>query len=222
MVQYFPNVQVPNQHIMSGDATAAETKVVEPSVEKGLKDKLVLITGASSGIGKATAVLAAKNGAKVFAVGRNEDALKALAEEINCGYIAADLTLGCEKIVAEAVKYLGGLSTLVNCAGVLKGGSIENASLEDFDFNFNGNVRQVFEMMNRTIPHLKAFGEGASIVNVSSVNGIQSYANVATCTFNFPYSFACLFSIMYANITAAACVRLLLTLNIHLSLICDI
>ena len=87
-----------------------------------LNGKKALVTGASSGIGLAIAKHLRAEGAMVCATGRNEEALKALAEEIGCTYAVGDLTEEgvCKRIVEEAVSQLGGLTTLVNNAGVLQ------------------------------------------------------------------------------------------------------
>ena len=98
----------------------------------------------------------------------------------------ADLTEAgaCERAVASAAAHLGGLTTLVNCAGVLQPGAFgtEGCTLANFEHNFAGNTRSVFEMMIHAIPHLKAAGGEAnpSITNVSSVNGLQSFGGVPT------------------------------------------
>ena len=81
------------------------------------------------------------------------------------------------------MSHLGGLTTLINCAGVLMPGAIgTTASLKDFEHNFAGNTRSVFEMMEHSIPHLKerSADGSCSIVNISSVNGLQSFGGVAT------------------------------------------
>ena len=79
---------------------------------------------------------------------------------------------------------LGGtLTTLVNCAGVLVGGAIQDCTLSQFNFNFKGNVQTVFEMTQHSIPFLKEYAAShpaeATIINVSSVNGKQSFAGTA-------------------------------------------
>ena len=93
-----------------------------------LAGKRALITGATSGIGQACARLFVKEGATVVATGRNEAALAALTAELGekCFTVAGDLTETgtCAKVVGEAAKLAGGISTLVNCAGVLKGGAM--------------------------------------------------------------------------------------------------
>jgi NAD(P)-dependent dehydrogenase (short-subunit alcohol dehydrogenase family) len=154
-----------------------------------LSGKLAIVTGATSGIGAATARLFLSKGARVAAVGRNVSALDALSKE-GCEVVEGDLAEAgtAERVVATAVEKLGGLTTLVNCAGVLKPGAFgatapaPAAALADFDHNFAGNTRSVFELMVHATPHLKAAGAdaGPAIVNVSSVNGLQSFGGVAT------------------------------------------
>jgi len=155
-----------------------------------LKGKLAIVTGATSGIGAATARVFMREGAKVIASGRNDYALRELASETGCTTVQCDLSQqGAGKtLVSEAVAALGGkLTTVVNCAGVLVPGGIgveagRVASMEDFQSNFAVNTQGVFEMMVESVPHLKAAGvdAGPSIVNVSSVNGLQSFGGVAT------------------------------------------
>ena len=148
-----------------------------------LAGKTVLVTGASSGIGRAVVSLATKEGAKaVVATGRNKDALMQLREETGCHVVVGDLTGEgeCARIVKESVELMGGLSTLVNCAGVLKGGNIDTVGLDNFMYNFNNNTKTVFEMIHNSIPHLKEAGEGSSITTVSSVNGLQSFGGCSS------------------------------------------
>lgn len=148
----------------------------------GLK---VLITGASSGIGKATAAVMTGHGAIVYGVGRNQQSLEEmLSENILAGFICADLTAEneCSRVVASAVECMSGLTTVVNSAGVLQGGGMDVATLDNFKFNFGANVQTAFEIMQHAIPHLKACGKEASpsIINISSVNGKQAFRGCAT------------------------------------------
>ena len=100
-----------------------------------LAGKLAVVTGASSGIGQAIARRFAKEGASVLATGRNAVALKELAAEIGCSYEAADLTEpgACAHVVAAAEKELGGITTLVNSAGVLHAGAFAALVLDARD-----------------------------------------------------------------------------------------
>jgi len=144
----------------------------------GLK---VLVTGASSGIGRSSASVLAAHGATVFGTGRNEAALKECT--FLSGYAVASLTdeNAAEQVVNSAVEKMGGLTTVVNCAGVLQGGAMGTVGLDNFHYNFSANVQAVFEVMQHSIPHLKKEKENSpSIVNISSVNGKQAFAGCAT------------------------------------------
>jgi NAD(P)-dependent dehydrogenase (short-subunit alcohol dehydrogenase family) len=146
-----------------------------------------LVTGASSGIGKATCEALTSYGAIVVGIGRNELALKDLKS--NGGihdYIVADITEKgeCQRVVNTAVELMDGrLTTIINAAGVLQAGAMDCIDLSNYEYNMNCNTRAPFEIMCHSIPHLKAEeGKNLSIINVSSVNGKQSFAGcVAYC-----------------------------------------
>ncbi len=145
--------------------------------------KIVLVTGASSGIGKAAATLFANNGATVIAVGRNEKELAALREGVQSkdGTVKiqlADVTelSQIDRIVSEIVQSFGQIDVLVNSAGIIKSGTIEDTTLADWDKMMNINLRSVFNLMQKCVPHMvEAKG---NIVNVSSVAGTRSFPNV--------------------------------------------
>lgn len=147
-------------------------------------EKTVVITGASSGIGRATALLFAERGAKVIAVGRNENELNGLREEFGVGgegsieTHSADLSQPAQidRFFDEAAANFNQIDALVNAAGILKNGSIENTALEDWDETMNINLRAVFYMMRRSVPFLAQ--SGGSIVNVSSVTGLRAFPGV--------------------------------------------
>jgi len=155
-----------------------------------LAGKLCLVTGATSGIGRATVKVFLNHGAKVFATGRNKQALEQLRDEVFSspqkhwlGIKTGDLT---EKgipqdIVKAAFEELEGLTTVVNCAGVVKPAAFgtEQCNLENYFHNFQGNTQSVFEMMVASIPYLKNQAQkNPSIINVSSINGQVSFAGV--------------------------------------------
>eukprot|EP01083_Nonionella_stella_P314370 1132260_1 len=150
-----------------------------------LSGKLALITGASSGIGLATAKIFVSEGAQICVTGRSVHALEKLSTELGCSYVAGDLSNETvpEKVVTDAASRLGGLTTLVNCAGILKGGAFgsEKCNLDNFMDNFNINTKAVFQMMQHATPYLIKAGReaGPSIINVSSVNGKQSFQGCA-------------------------------------------
>lgn len=151
-------------------------------LEKDSK-KVAVITGASSGIGKACAFRFADEGYSVALVARRSEELSAVAREIEAkggkaSVFPGDLTdeKQIEDIVNNIVTTLGGIDVLVNAAGVIANGTIENTSIEDWDRLMNINLRAPFYMLRCAAPHLIA-GKG-SVVNVSSVNGQRAFPNV--------------------------------------------
>lgn len=140
---------------------------------KSLNEQVVVITGASSGIGLTTARMAAESGARLVLASRNEDALKKLCDEINSNggeavYVAADVANegDVKKIAAEALNSFGGFDTWVNNAGVSVYGKLEEVSLVD--------MRQVFETNFWGLVHGSLVAArnlrvtGGSIINVGS------------------------------------------------------
>lgn len=148
-----------------------------------MQGKVVIVTGASSGIGRATAGIFASKGATVVAVGRNEKELTLLASEVTSKKgsikpLLADVTemTQLERIVSETVHNHSKIDVLVNSAGIIKNGNIENTSLDDWDKMVNINLRSVFVLMQKAAPYL-AETKG-NIVNVSSVAGTRSFPNL--------------------------------------------
>nr|CAD7588968.1 unnamed protein product [Timema genevievae] len=147
--------------------------------------KVVLITGASSGIGAATAIHLSSLGASLSLTGRNLENLNKVAAKCQTNgdqprphLLSADLTneQDVRNILQETLKHYGKLDVLINNAGILEAGSIENTSLEQYDRIFNTNVRSIYQLTTLAVPHLvKTTG---NIVNVSSVNGIRSFPGV--------------------------------------------
>jgi len=151
--------------------------------EKKFNGKVAVVTGATSGIGHACAVAFANEGAKVVCVGRNENALNAVVQELrDAGAealpVRADLSIDEEADYAidEAVKVFGGIDVLVNAAGFIKSGTIENTSIETWDEMMNVNVRVVFRLMQRATPSL--IERRGNVVNISSVTGLRSFPGV--------------------------------------------
>ncbi len=148
-----------------------------------MKGKVALVTGASSGIGRAAAFKFASEGAAVALVARHEERLREVTREIQAKSgtakaIAADVTREAEieRVVAETVAAFGGIDVLVNAAGIIANGTIENTRLEDWDYMLNINVRAPFYLIQRALPYL--IERKGNIVNVSSVTGIRSFPNV--------------------------------------------
>lgn len=148
-----------------------------------LRGKATIITGATSGIGRATALRFAAAGARIAIVGRNQRQLKLVAGEINeqggeALAIRADVTdeTVARRIVARTVKKFSTLDVLVNAAGHISNGTIENTPLADWDAMMNVNLRAVFNLMREATPHL--IERRGNIVNVSSVTGLRAFPGV--------------------------------------------
>jgi NAD(P)-dependent dehydrogenase (short-subunit alcohol dehydrogenase family) len=149
-----------------------------------LKGKVAVVTGASSGIGRATAVRFAEAGARgVVIVGRGQRELNRVASEIKergieALALRADVTDdgAAARIVARTIKKFAALDVLVNAAGHISNGTIETTPLGDWDAMMNVNLRAVFNLMQQAVPYLSA-GRG-NIVNVSSVTGLRAFPGV--------------------------------------------
>jgi NAD(P)-dependent dehydrogenase (short-subunit alcohol dehydrogenase family) len=143
----------------------------------------VIITGASSGIGRATALRFGQAGAFVLAVGRSEPALRDTASAVEqAGGRAATLVADVvtqdapARIVDAAVAAMGGITTVINAAGIIGSGTVETTTDEQWDAMLDINVRAPFRLMRAAVPALTA-SKGA-IVNVSSVTGLRSFPGV--------------------------------------------
>ena len=143
----------------------------------------VIVTGASSGIGRATALRFGRAGASVLAVGRDRAELSAVSEAVIASggkgaTLAIDVTAddAPQRIVDEAVGRFGGVTTVVNAAGIIASGSIETTSDAEWDGMLDVNARAPFRLMRAAVPHLVA-ARGA-VVNVSSVTGLRSFPGV--------------------------------------------
>jgi NAD(P)-dependent dehydrogenase (short-subunit alcohol dehydrogenase family) len=149
----------------------------------GFDGKAVLVTGATSGIGRAAALKFAAGGARMALVGRNADALEATRAAMGQGgagavAIRADVTReeDVTRAVDGAVSALGGLDVVVCGAGVIGTGSIENTTADLWDQMMAVNVRSVFRLVQRALPSLVV--RKGNVVVVSSVNGQRAFPNV--------------------------------------------
>ena len=140
--------------------------------------KTVIITGASSGIGLATARAFKKEKANVLLVARSRERLRDISHEINTKFIAVDVTNkdAAEQIIGDAILEWNKIDVLVNAAGILESGNILNTSIEDFDRMMDINLRSVFLLMQTAIPFLKE--SKGNIVNVSSVTGLRAFPGI--------------------------------------------
>lgn len=154
-----------------------------------LQDKIALITGGGTGIGKATALLFAKEGAIVAVAGRRENKLRETVDTVqkNGGkayYVVGDISKVCEteKIVKETVSNCGGLDILVNNAGVFKGIKKTETNEEEYDRIMDINLKGTYFMSKHAIPEMYKRG-GGSIVNISSTLGIKGIRQSTTSVY---------------------------------------
>jgi len=143
----------------------------------------VIVTGASSGIGRATALRFARDGAAVLAVGRKQPALDEVARAIaqekgRCETFVADVVSpeAPAAIVDAVERMFGGLTVLVNAEGIIASGTIENTSDVAWDEMLDVNLRAPFRLMRAAVPLLTQ--TRGTIVNVSSVTGTRSFPGV--------------------------------------------
>lgn len=151
--------------------------------EKQFSGKVAFVTGATSGIGQACAIAFATAGATIVGVGRKAEALRDGEQRIRdlgseALMIQADLSREqeAERVIKEAIETFGGIDVLVNAAGHISNGTIENTSLEAWDEMMNVNVRAPFQLMQKALPSLIA--RRGNIVNVSSVTGLRAFPGV--------------------------------------------
>jgi meso-butanediol dehydrogenase / (S,S)-butanediol dehydrogenase / diacetyl reductase len=140
-----------------------------------LQNKIALITGAGTGIGRACALAFAREGARVALVGRRKARLDHVTKECGNGAlpIAADVSNReeIERIIEKTVSHFGRVDVLVNNAGILVQGTAETLSEEDWDRMFNTNVRGVWLLSRAALASMRKAG-GGSIINISSVLGL--------------------------------------------------
>lgn len=139
-----------------------------------LQGKTAIITGAGSGIGKATAIIFAKQGAHVFALDMNEDAVKAVCDEITAAggtatYKQCDITNSSQikEITSDVVSTNKTVDVLVNCAGIAHIGKADNTEEADFDRLVNVNIKGIYNCLYHIIPCMKE--KGGAIINLASI-----------------------------------------------------
>ena len=152
-----------------------------------MKDKVVMVTGASEGIGKALTKLLVSNGAKVAAIGRRQSALDALKEELGEAVLPLSVDVSdhnqTEHAVAVILEKWGRIDALVNNAGVGRYAPVHELSYEDWNLQININLNGTFHCCKAVLPHMLERSENTDdpiagqILNMCSEVG---YFGVAT------------------------------------------
>ncbi len=148
-----------------------------------LTGKVALITGATSGIGSRQATALTNAGAHVILVGRREDRLRKLCEDLNkdqtrAHYIVADLNdeSSCEDIAEQGIRYHSQIDILCNTAGINLREHADSVTPESWDQTLHLNLKVPFLMAQKLVPSMRNRGWG-KIINVASLQSIRAFAN---------------------------------------------
>jgi NAD(P)-dependent dehydrogenase (short-subunit alcohol dehydrogenase family) len=160
--------------------------------EGALRGRAALVTGASSGLGRATAIALSEAGADVALVARSAEELESAREQTSTTggrTLAMPLDLAKEddaiRAVGQTVEAFGRIDVLVNAAGTDAPGPVEELDVEGWDLTLSVNLRAPFLLSKAAFPHMREAG-GGTIVNVSSVAGKKGWANAsAYCASKF-------------------------------------
>jgi len=143
--------------------------------------KRIIVTGASSGIGLATAQLFLTNNHRVVLVGRNKEKLQKIHDKFPHSSITiiADVSIveDCQRIIDLSVSKWQGIDILINNAGILGniGNSIETTSLQQWNLVMETNLKSVFILTQLVLPHLEK--SKGNIVNISSIASSRTFPN---------------------------------------------
>ena len=151
-----------------------------------LTGRRAIVTGAASGIGRATAMLLAAEGAAVVVGDHDIDGAVRVADEMRAGggqatAVCCDVTIGddCRHLVASAVEQLGGLDILVNSAGIIRRANVVDTTEAEWNRVMAVNVGAVFLTGKHAVP-IMAAGGGGAIVNIGSGWGLKGGVNAAS------------------------------------------
>jgi NAD(P)-dependent dehydrogenase (short-subunit alcohol dehydrogenase family) len=145
-----------------------------------LANKVAIISGGGSGIGRAIALAFTREGAQVAICGRDRKKLDSVAAEIGsaCMAIVSDVSVSkqVELAVRMTLQHFGRITTVVNNAGALLAGTAESLTEDDWEHTFNVNVRGTWLLSRAALPHLREAG-GGSIINIGSVLSLTGARN---------------------------------------------
>jgi NADP-dependent 3-hydroxy acid dehydrogenase YdfG len=188
---------------IDGDAAPAETsfrqphprrdgtKGIEmntrtPTLSDDVHNKVVIVTGASSGIGEATALHLAERGARVVLAARRTDRLDKLVAHIRSEggqaiAVATDVSRrqDLEKLAAAAIEAFGRIDVLVNNAGVMPLSPIDKLKVDEWDRTIDVNIKGVLYGIAAVLPQMKAQG-GGHVINIASIAGIKVFTPIGT------------------------------------------
>lgn len=152
-------------------------------------DQVVIVTGASRGVGRATAIRLARTGARVVAVARDERRLLSLRDELGeagdgaIEVLAGDVRVGetAARAVTHAIERFGRLDAVVNNAGVERTRPLDEVSDDDYDAMVDTNLRGPFNLIRAALPHLKERHSG-TLITIASVAAIRGFVDDAVYT----------------------------------------
>lgn len=139
-----------------------------------LNGRVAIITGASSGIGAATAKALATQGVKVVLAGRSEDKLNQVAQTLNeeaVHIVPTDVTIqtDVDALVAQAIDTFGKVDIFVNCAGLMRSSKITDYQVDAWDAMVDTNIKGLLYSLNAILPKFEAQGSG-HVVNLASIS----------------------------------------------------
>jgi 2-dehydro-3-deoxy-L-fuconate 4-dehydrogenase len=132
-----------------------------------LEGRIALVTSAGQGIGRASAIALAREGAKVFATDIREDLFKDISKE-HPGITGFGLNVLEQSAVDAALKRTGPIDILFNCSGFVHNGTVLDCEEKDWDFSFDLNVKAHYRMIKAYLPGMLAKGKG-NVINMASV-----------------------------------------------------
>ncbi|GGB22894.1 MULTISPECIES: SDR family oxidoreductase [Mucilaginibacter] len=144
---------------------------------ESIKDKVIVVTGASSGIGASAARKLAQLGAKVVLAARREDQLKNLAQEIgeNAIYVVTDVArrTDLDNVILQTIAKFGRVDVMWNNAGIMPISFFEEGHVDEWDKMIDINIKGVLYGINAVLPHMLERGQG-HILSTSSVGGLKT------------------------------------------------